>query len=83
MRKNMKQLMGWVSTVSLILLFLSCGKNKPLPTGYSNIFGDREGQVADTLIISDPESETFYSRLINTGLGGNLLIGNYQNYMFT
>jgi len=77
----MKQLRWWVSALVLILFILNCGKDRPLPTGYSDIFGDREGQVADTLIVLETGSGTYYSRLINTGAGGNLLIGNYQNYV--
>ncbi len=76
----MKQLRWWVSILVVFLFFFNCGKDKPLPTGYSDIFGDREGQVADTLIVQEPGTEAYYSRLINTGAGDNLLIGNYQNY---
>jgi hypothetical protein len=76
----MKQLTWWVSTVILILIFFNCGKDRPLPTGYSAIFGDKEGRIADTLIVQNPGTETFYSRLINTGSSTSLLLGNYQNY---
>ncbi len=74
----MKKLTGWVSV--FVLIFLNCGKDRPLPTGYSEIFGDKEGQVIDTLIVKQDGRETYYSRLINTGAGANLLLGNYQNY---
>jgi len=76
----MKQVTGWVSALVLILIFFNCGKDKPLPTGYSDIFGDKEGQVLDTLIVKQDGRETYYSRLINTGAGTNLLLGNYQGY---
>ena len=76
----MKHFSWWISALVLILFLLTCAKDKPLPTGYSDIFGNREGQIADTLIVQEQGSETYYSRLINTGLGANLLIGNYQNY---
>jgi hypothetical protein len=75
----MKHLTWWVSAL-LILFFLYCAKDKPLPTGYSDIVGNNEGQIADTVIYKQNGSETYYSRLINTGAGANLLIGNYQNY---
>lgn len=76
----MKQLRWWVSALVVILFILNCGKDRPLPTGYSDIFGDKEGQVADTVIVQETGAETYYSRLINTGAGVNLLIGNYENY---
>jgi hypothetical protein len=76
----MKQLRRWVSALVLILIFLNCAKDKPLPTGYSDIFGDKEGQVIDTLIVKQDGMETYYSRLVNTGAGANLLLGSYQHY---
>jgi len=76
----MNQLKWWGSFVILIFIFLNCGKEKPLPTGYSDIFGDKEGLVADTLLIQERGTETFYHRLINTGSSNNLLLGTYQNY---
>lgn len=76
----MKQLMWGVSALALILIFLNCGKEKPLPTGYSDIFGDKEGQILDTLLVQESGTEAFYSRLINTGAAASLLLGNYQNY---
>lgn len=69
----------WLLLLGLILLF-SCQKDRPLPTGYETLFGDREGQIANTTISTSFGSETGFSRMINTGNGYNLLIGNYQNY---
>jgi len=72
----------WVSVVILMFMFIlfNCGKQKPLPTGYEDIFGDKEGKVADTVLVQQPGTEIFYSRLINTGSALNLLLGNHQNY---
>ena len=76
----MKHLTWWVSALVLILFFFNCAKDRPLPTGYSDIVGNNEGQIADTVIYKQNGSDTYYSRLINTGAGANLLLGNYQNY---
>lgn len=76
----MKQLTSWVSIFVLISILLNCGKDKPLPTGYSDIIGGKEGQIADTLIVQEQGNEIFYSRLINTGSSDNLLLGSYQHY---
>ncbi len=69
----------WILLFVLIALS-TCQKDRPLPTGYETLFGDREGQIATTVIPTSFGSETGYSRVINTGNGYNLLIGNYQNY---
>ncbi|UCE04833.1 MAG: DNRLRE domain-containing protein [bacterium] len=79
----MKHLTWLVSIVVLFLIFFNCGKERPLPTGYSYLFGDKEGLLADTLIVQQCGIETFYSRLINTGSSANLLLGKYQNYHST
>lgn len=76
----MKHLTWWVSAFVLILFIFNCAKDRPLPTGYSDIVGNKEGRVADTLIVKQKDQETYYSRLINTGSSANLLLGNYQNY---
>lgn len=76
----MRHLTWWVSAFVLTLLFFNCAKDKPLPTGYSDIVGNKEGLVADTLIVKQKDQETYYSRLINTGSGAYLMLGNYQNY---
>lgn len=76
----MKQLMWWVSAFILIMLLFNCGKEKPLPTGYSDIFGNKEGAIEDTMIVQEPGTEEFYSRLINTGAGSSLLLGQAANY---
>ena len=76
----MKQLTGWISVIMLMIFLFSCGKEKPLPTAYSDLFGDKEGEINDTLIVQQPGTETFFSRLINTGAGFSLLIGHFQNY---
>ncbi len=76
----MKHLTWGISALVLILFFFNCAKDRPLPTGYSDIVGNNEGQIADTLIVKQKDHETYYSRLINTGSGANLLLGNYHNY---
>ena len=76
----MKQLTWWGSIVTLIVIFLSCGKEKPLPTGYSDIYGDKEGVIAADTLLLQSGTEEFYNRLINTGSGTNLLLGTFQNY---
>ncbi len=69
----------WIFLI-VLLLFVNCQKDRPLPTGYETLFGDREGQIAHAVITTSSGSESGFSRLINTGSGYNLLLGNYQDY---
>lgn len=66
--------------LALLSIILSCGKEKPLPTAYDRIFGDREGAIADTVLVQPQNIEQFYSRSINTGAATSLLLGSYEKY---
>ncbi|MDZ7265466.1 MAG: hypothetical protein ONB16_12830, partial [candidate division KSB1 bacterium] len=68
--------------VALLALMLSfqCGKHKPLPTGYQLVYGDKEGLISDSTLTPIAGTEQFFSRIINTGGSGSLLLGNYANY---
>ncbi len=74
----MKQTIWWISI--LIFVFFSCQKDKPLPTGYSLVMGDDQGQIADTLIVQQVGEETYYSRLVNTSASTSLCIGSLEDY---
>lgn len=63
-----------------LLIILNCGKEKPLPTAYDQIFGNREGAVRDTLLFQAPGTEQYYSRLVNSGTATSLLLGKFDNY---
>ncbi len=76
----MKLFTWWILAVITISILFSCEKEKPLPTGYTIIFGDKEGEIIDTLIVQETGTEEFYSRLINTGTSSTLLLGTFQNY---
>lgn len=71
-----------ISSIVLItlLIILNCGKEKPLPTAYDQIFGNREGAIVDTVLFQASNTEQFYSRLVNAGAASNLLLGKYDNY---
>lgn len=71
-----------ISSIVLVtlLIILNCGKEKPLPTAYNQIFGDREGAIVDTLLFQASGTEQFYARLVKTGTASSLLLGKYDNY---
>lgn len=66
--------------IALLIILSHCGKEKPLPTAYDLIFGNREGAIVDTVLYQAPGTEQFYSRLLNTGKATSLLLGKYDNY---
>lgn len=74
----MKRLNWWIIVVILILL--NCQKEKSLPTAYEDIFGDKEGVIADTILVQESGTEKFFSRLINTYSSPYLLLGSYDHY---
>lgn len=71
----------WVALATLAgLLLFHCGRQKPLPTGYQLVYGDKEGVIADSILTPVAGTEQFFSRVINTGAASSLLLGNYANY---
>jgi len=80
MRKFMKNLTWLVVLAMTLALLFSCQKEKPLPTGYAVVIGDREGVIADSLFKQKSGTEEYFSRLINTGTSTNLILGEIYNY---
>ncbi|HEX9974973.1 MAG TPA: hypothetical protein VGD14_23160, partial [bacterium] len=80
----MRRFMSYLKISSIVLItlliILNCGKEKPLPTAYDQIFGNREGAIVDTVLFQASNTEQFYSRLVNAGAASNLLLGKFDNY---
>lgn len=71
----------WVVVAIMALMtLLQCGQQKPLPTGYQLVYGDKEGAIGDSTLTTSPGTEQFFSRVINTAAASRLLLGNYANY---
>lgn len=76
----MKQFKLTTLLAFMIIFLFSCAKDKPLSTGYEQIYGNKEGIVADTTLNQAPGTEEMFSRLVNTGTSYEVTLGKFDNY---
>jgi len=76
----MRRLTTPVLLVWMIFFLISCSKEKPLSTAYEQIYGDKEGTIADTTFYQPAGTEQSFSRYVNTGTSTVLTLGKFDNY---
>ena len=80
MNSNTKKISWLIMTGTILILLSGCGKDKPLPGGYQQLIGTKEGESIDTVLVQEIGTEQFYTELVNTSESSELLFGNYQEY---